>query len=201
MSAELYRELSWLPRPPEDFSSRCKDLLTTGAELGAQIRFLATHALDERQLSRLGRAIVAAREQVRSLQPLAPFRLGLIGNGTLDLMVPVLIATAARHGFARITGAYDQFLQDALQPDSRLNTFRPDAVLVALDHRELFVTLALLALIRTGLGETSEHDTRRANARWHIELSLVRHALSVFQTWGEFLLFRRSDKSCNARSK
>lgn len=139
MSAELYRELSWLPRPPEDFSSRCKDLLMTGTELGDQIRFLATHALDERQLSRLGRAIVSAREQGRSLQPLAPFRLGLIGNGTLDLMVPVLIATAARHGFALecITGAYDQFLQDALQPDSRLNTSRPDAVLVALDHRGL----------------------------------------------------------------
>ena len=36
-----------------------------------------------------------------------------------------------------ITGAYDQFLQDALQPDSALNKARPDAVLLAIDHRGL----------------------------------------------------------------
>lgn len=139
MSVEQYRELSWLPRPPEDFSLRCKGLATTGLDLAKQIRFLATHALNEQQLSRLGRAIVSIRKQGQSLQPLAPFRLGLIGNGTLDLIVPVLIATAARHGFSLecITGAYDQFLQDALQSDSPLNTARPDAVLVALDHRGL----------------------------------------------------------------
>ncbi|MBH5369004.1 HAD-IIIC family phosphatase [Bradyrhizobium glycinis] len=100
---------------------------------------MANHALDQWQLARLGRAIAGAREQGFSLKPLMPFRLGLIGNGTLDLMVPVLTATAARHGFALecITGAYDQYLQDALRPDSALNRSRPDAVLVALDHRGL----------------------------------------------------------------
>ncbi|WP_284274148.1 HAD-IIIC family phosphatase [Bradyrhizobium iriomotense] len=139
MSVEQYRELSWLPRPPEDFSSHCKGLATSDLDLGKRIRFLATHALNEQQLSRLGRTIISARKQGHSLQPLAPFRLGLIGNGTLDLIVPVLTATAARHGFSLecITGAYDQFLQDALHPDSALNRARPDAVLVALDHRGL----------------------------------------------------------------
>ncbi len=130
MSAELYRELAWLPKPPADFSTQCKELATgSGDALGRKIRALATHALDERQLSRLG----------ASLAPLVPFRLGLIGNGTLDLIVPVLVATAARHGFALecVTGAYDQFLQDALQPDSLLNKARPDAVVLALDHRGL----------------------------------------------------------------
>lgn len=139
MSVELYRELSWLPRPPKDFSSCCKQLAEGDSQLGRQIRLLATHALDERQLSRLGRTILSLRNQGQSLQPLVPLRLGLIGNGTLDLIVPVLVATAARHGFALecITGAYDQFLQDALQPDSALNRARPDAVLLALDHRGL----------------------------------------------------------------
>lgn len=139
MSVELYRELSWLPRPPKDFSSCCKQLMEGDSQLGRQIRLLATHALDERQLSRLGRTILSLRNQGQSLQPLVPLRLGLIGNGTLDLIVPVLVATAARHGFALecITGAYDQFLQDALQPDSALNRARPDAVLLALDHRGL----------------------------------------------------------------
>jgi FkbH-like protein len=80
-----------------------------------------------------------AQQNGQSLAPLIPFRLGLIGNGTLDLIVPVLVATAARHGFALecITGAYNQFLQDALSPESTVNKARPDAVLVALDHRGL----------------------------------------------------------------
>ena len=34
-------------------------------------------------------------------------------------------------------GGYDQFLQDALQPDSTLNKARPDLVLLAIDHRGL----------------------------------------------------------------
>lgn len=140
MSAELYRELAWLPKPPTDFSIRCKELANgSGSALGNRIRALATHALDERQLSRLGRTIRSLQLSGESLGPLAPFRLGLIGNGTLDLIVPVLVAAAARHGFALecITGDYDQFLQDALQPDSLLNKARPDAVLLALDHRGL----------------------------------------------------------------
>ncbi|WFU39399.1 HAD-IIIC family phosphatase [Bradyrhizobium sp. CB82] len=134
---------------------------------------MATHALDEHQLARLGRVISSAQQNGRTLAPLVPFRLGLIGNGTLDLIVPVLVATAARHGFALecITGAYDQFLQDALTPESTVNRARPDAVLVALDHRGLALhpspgneqlakestdaAIALLDSIRGGISRNS----------------------------------------------
>ncbi|MCC8935234.1 HAD-IIIC family phosphatase [Bradyrhizobium sp. Arg68] len=174
MSAELYRELAWLPKPPSDFSIRCKELANgSGDALGKKIRALATYALDEAQLSRLGRTIRSLQLGGASLAPLVPFRLGLIGNGTLDLIVPVLVATAARHGFALecVTGAYDQYLQDALQPDSLLNKARPDAVLVALDHRGLSLqpcpgneqlaaeavdaATGLLDSIRTGISRNS----------------------------------------------
>ena len=139
MSVELYRELSWLPKPPADFPTCCKELIADCGDPGKQIRALATYALDERQLSRLGRAIKSVQLRSQSLDPLVPFRLGLIGNGTLELIAPVLVATAARHGFALecIMGGYDQFLQDALQPDSTLNKARPDLVLLAIDHRGL----------------------------------------------------------------
>jgi FkbH-like protein len=141
VSVDLYKELSWLPKAPPDFSSRCKELAANSADFGKQARAMATHALDERQLSRLGRIIQDALLRSQSLAPLIPFRLGLIGNGTLDLIAPVLVGTAARHGFALecITGMYDQFLQDALLADSKLNQARPDAVLIALDHRGLSV--------------------------------------------------------------
>ncbi len=141
LSLELYRTLSWLPLPPADFVQQCKALAAGNGDLGGPIRALATHALDEHQLARLGRAIEAARRGGRSLAPLTPFRLGLLGNGTQDLIVPVLVATAARHGIALecIRGDYDQFLQEALQPGSEINRTRPDAVLLNLDHRGLAI--------------------------------------------------------------
>ena len=121
MSWELYRNLAWLPAPPADFPACCKKLPERHTGFGTEIRALATHALDEHQLARLGRAIDTVRAKGRSLAPLTPFRLGVLGNGTLDLIVPVLVATAARHGIALecVKGGYDQFLQDSLLPGVR----------------------------------------------------------------------------------
>ncbi len=139
MSLDLYRKLSWLPAPPADFAVRCKRLPSSAGEVGREVRALAGYALDEHQLARLGRAIEAARGKGLPLAPLLPFQLGILGNGTLDLIVPSLVASAARHGLALhcIKGEYDQFLQEALAPESAINTARPDAVLLALDHRGL----------------------------------------------------------------
>jgi FkbH-like protein len=100
---------------------------------------LANHGLDENQLSRLGRAITKAAMERRSLAPLQPFRLGLLGNGTLDLLPAILVASAARYGFVLecVRGEYGQTMQEAFDPLSRINMTRPDAVLLALDYRGL----------------------------------------------------------------
>ncbi len=138
MSAEIYTGLTWLPPPPTDFSVQCK-AGATQENPGAAFRALASHALDVNQLSRLGRAIAAAALAGRTLAPLQSFRLGVIGNGTLDLMVPALVASAARHGFALecVLADYGQTTQEALDPASRINAARCDAVLLAIDHRGL----------------------------------------------------------------
>ena len=173
MSLDLYRTLSWLPAPPPDFAARCKTLASGAGGPGRAIRALANHALDEHQLARLGRAIAAVRGGGVALAPLLPFRLGILGNGTLDLMIPPLVASAARHGLALecVKGEYDQFLQDALAPDSAVNAAKPDAVLLALDHRGLSLqatpgdaaraaetvesAMTLLQTIRDGVGRNS----------------------------------------------
>jgi FkbH-like protein len=144
LSNQLYRNLSWLPAAPADFAGRCKALSASGGPVGKRARELATFSLNEYQLAKLGRAIETARKASLSLAPLEPFRLGLLGNGTLDLMVPALVATAARHGIALecIRSGYDQFLQDALLPESDINRSRPDAVLLALDHRGLSLQIS-----------------------------------------------------------
>ena len=124
MTLEIFRNLTWLPAAPADFAARCKKVAETEGSIGNTLRELATFALDENQLA---------------LAPLTPVRLGLLGNGTLDFIDTALVATAARHGIALevVRGAYDQFLQDALLPGSEVHQAKPDAVLLALDHRAL----------------------------------------------------------------
>ena len=138
MSRSHFEDLEWLPTPPADFRQRCR-ALGDAASPGREARALATHALDIGQLETLAEAIAAVRAAGADLAPLTRFRLGLIGNGTLDFIEPALIASAARHGVALecIRGGYDQALQDALNPASVINTARPDAVLLALDYRAL----------------------------------------------------------------
>jgi FkbH-like protein len=139
MSEQLYTELQWLPRPPEDFSKRCRALRETGGAVGREIRALASFALDENKLVKLANSIEALRSTPDYLRPLIPFRLGIISNATSHFMVPVLTATAARHGIALecIEANYGQVMQEALAPDSMINRARPDAVLVAIDYRGL----------------------------------------------------------------
>lgn len=138
MNDDLYTSLAWLPAPPRDFAAQMKKLDGETAP-GALCHALAGHALDDNQLGRLGRAIMRAQQQGRDLSPLRPFRLGIIGNGTLDLLVPLLVASAARYGFALdcTVAPYGQVAQQAFATDSLINASKPDAVLLAIDHRGL----------------------------------------------------------------
>ena len=149
----LYSELQWLPRPPHDFAARLKALAHTSGSLGRELQSLALPALDLNQLTRLAKAIGAARAAGTSLAPLAPFRLAVLSNSTIDMIVPALVASAARHDVALevIQSSYDQVAQEALTPDSKVNSAKPDAVLFALDYRALPLKLAL------GDAEASAH--------------------------------------------
>jgi FkbH-like protein len=141
----LYSELQWLPRPPQDFSTLLKAAASSGDSLGNEIRSLASFALDLNQLIKLAKLICKACAEGTSLHPLVPFRLAILSNSTIDMIVPVLIASAARHGIALeiIQPAYDQVAQEALTPDSKVNSSKPDGVLFALDYRALPLKLSL----------------------------------------------------------
>ena len=139
MGAELYTELAWLPRPPEDFHARCRNVSEQEGGLGSSIQALARYALDENQLTRLAKLIGEAREQRLSLSPLVPFRLAIVSNATSQFIVPALVASAARHGIALecCEANFDQVVQEVLSADSAISRAQPDAVLIAVDHRGL----------------------------------------------------------------
>ena len=141
----LYLELQWLPRPPQDFSTRLRAVASSGGSLGSEIRSLASSALDLNQLTKLAKVIGKARSDGALLDPLVPFRLALLSNSTVDMIVPALIASAARHGILLeiIRPSYDQVAQEVLSPNSEVNRSKPDAVLFALDYRALPLKLSL----------------------------------------------------------
>jgi FkbH-like protein len=141
----LYSELQWLPPAPKDFSDRLKALDNSPSPLGSELQALAQHGLNLNQLTKLAKAIGRANVDGKSLDPLAPFRLAVLSNSTIDLVVPALVASAARRGIALevIQPSYDQVAQEALTPDSKVNASKPDAVLFALDYRALPLKLSL----------------------------------------------------------
>ena len=141
----LYSELQWLPRAPEDFSEKVKSLASAPSPVGRELQALAAYALDLNQLTRLAKAIGKARTEGKDLAPLVPFKLAVLSNSTIDLIVPALIASAARRGIDLevVQPSYDQVAQEALTPDSTVNKSKPDAVLFALDYRALPLKLSL----------------------------------------------------------
>jgi FkbH-like protein len=136
---DLFTHLEWLVRAPGDFDQRLKAIAHSDTGTGAAFRALANHALDANQLTKLAKGIAKARAAGKSLEPLVPFKLAILSNGTIDFIVPALVAGAARHGILLdvVQPAFDQVAQEALTPDSAVNRSNSDAVLLALDYRAL----------------------------------------------------------------
>jgi FkbH-like protein len=132
----LYGDLGWLPRAPEDFTAVCRTLPDLSPEdLPLRLKFLASHALDLNQLGRLSRTL----DKLGDVPSFLPLRLGILSNATTDFLVPAIVATGLRHGL-RITPVvadYGQIVQTALDPKSALNREPLDAVLMAVDYRGL----------------------------------------------------------------
>lgn len=139
MSSDLCSDLSWLPTPPPDFNARCRTALDDPDNLGWRVQALASFRLDENKLNHLARTIARAKSQHLELKPLTSFRLGVLSNSTVDLIVPCVVSSAARHGLALecIKADYDQVMQEALSPASSINSAKPDAVLIAVDYRAI----------------------------------------------------------------
>ena len=66
-------------------------------------------------------------------------RIAILGSSTTSFLVPVLQATCFRFGIyiCGYEGLYGNFRQEILDPASGLHEFRPDAVVILLNHRDL----------------------------------------------------------------
>ena len=139
MTTQLFTDLGWLSRPPADFDLRCRAAMKVADGDARELKALAQYALDDNRLASLSRAVAKFRARGQSLAPLYPYKLGLIANYTSDFVVAAVVGTALRYGLALecVTGAYDQGLQESLDPQSSINRAQPNAMLIAIDWRGL----------------------------------------------------------------
>ncbi|MBN7827319.1 HAD-IIIC family phosphatase [Bowmanella dokdonensis] len=132
------QDLDWLPLPPDNFKELCKDL-ESNQETAPIVKRLADSRLSQNQCNRLYRSIVKlSDDKLQQLQQgFDKVKLGIVSNGTTDLMVPGLFISALRRGIwiEPVIADFDQALQESQLPDSTINAARPDLVLLMLDYR------------------------------------------------------------------
>ncbi len=83
---------------------------------------------------------VASRyEKLRGRLPLAPYRWAVLRSFTVEPIVPILRASAFTRGvdLETHTGEFNAYAQEILDPESALYRFQPDAVVLAVQTRDL----------------------------------------------------------------
>jgi FkbH-like protein len=130
--------LPWLPAAPDDFRRLCRGIGDKTENWAHDLRALSQHALNESHLTTLARALRGLREKNGGNIPgLQPFRLGLVSNATTKLLAPAITASAVRYGvdLEVVEAEFNQVMQAATASDSKIISTKPNAVLLALDHR------------------------------------------------------------------
>jgi FkbH-like protein len=162
--------LRHLPEPPQDFRKMCRD-----AQDVDDLRRLARFRLEGIQLEQLNRA----RQRVFIEPQKDTFRLGLLCNATTDFLPAAISASALRYGLNVdvILGDYGQTIQDAMNPASRVNQERCDAVLLALDFRGLQLVPA-----PTAMQDDAVRDAIELLAQTRDALKASQRTVVIFQT-------------------
>ena len=138
--------MNWLPIP-RDFREDLRAALaqakpTDGLE---GLAALAAHRLSFLETIQLDRAL--ARLDLKEASGFQPIRLAILASSTVDHLAPAIrIAGLRRRLLIDVhSGAYGQYRQDLLDPDSALHRFAPQTVLFSLTAREAIAGVALTA--------------------------------------------------------
>jgi len=148
----MLSDLAWLPNAPADFRERVRALRAEAAtpDEGFYERALtlATASLDENQLGQLAKVAVEVAASPGAPQAFSKVKLGLIGDGTLSLLTPVIAGSGVRHGLLLepVQGDYGSAVQQAMDPTSPLHVAGLDMLLVATDARGLGLNRAAASL-------------------------------------------------------
>jgi FkbH-like protein len=113
------------------------NLIESGDHSGAT-RLLA-EAWDRQPSAALAGFVVSRFDQLRPSLPLVSYRLAIVRSFTVEPLAPLLKASAYARGIALDVhvGEFNAYAQEMLAADSALYRFRPDAVVLAAQTRDI----------------------------------------------------------------
>ena len=127
----------------EDWPERFADSKNlSGSTALRTLRELASEQLSLPQVGRLDRAIMHALEDPEARASLPGMRLAILGSATTSHLPPAIRVAALRRGLIVdiYEGSYGMYMQELTFEGSALQTFKPDALLIALDAHHLTAT-------------------------------------------------------------
>lgn len=139
----MLSDLDWLPRADANVRARIKSLRAeTSAPRDAfyeRVVQLATAALDENQLGQAARLVDDIVSGGAAQSVLGHVRIGIVGDGTLSLLAPVISGSGLRHGLLIqvVEGVYGSAVQQAMDPGGALHSAALDMLVIACDQRGL----------------------------------------------------------------
>ncbi|MBL8698761.1 MAG: HAD family hydrolase [Alphaproteobacteria bacterium] len=130
-------QLSWLPSPDPNWPASLEGL--TGHALWQAVMRAANTQLDMVGTLKLDRE---ARRRLPTPPDGPHVRLAILASSTVEHLLPALRVAGLRRGLwlECHVGDYGQYRAELSDPASRLRTFRPTAILFALDARHLLGT-------------------------------------------------------------
>jgi FkbH-like protein len=123
-----------------DWSVQMKSVAANPESQFSEFVFLGNQAIDFLQTARLDKAIRKRFSSVPADVNTKRVRLALLGDATLDHLVPgVRVAGLRRRLWVDVyTGAYGQYLQELQDPQSAYQSFDPDTALFAVSAEKIF---------------------------------------------------------------
>jgi FkbH-like protein len=178
-------DVSWGEERALRLEALARNRLRAGqvAGVGLPLRYAARAAQTRQTLVSLDRLLTQARQSA-DLPVKARRRIAVLGSGVLDFWAGLL--RPALFGFdigcEILTGGYDQYQQEILDPSSRLAKFRPEIVVLAVNWRSLGLldetadpakTVSNVINGMAGLWRTCQHRYRAAVIQMNFEIPEV----------------------------
>jgi len=128
------KNMYWLEKYPEDIQNRVLSAKSY-EDLSALLRF----NLDENHLVKISKKIQDFKKKCVSIGSFREVNIAILSNATIDLICPILMASALRHGIVLTVhaGGFDQIRQDISDSNSFIYGDKVNAILLALDYRAL----------------------------------------------------------------
>src|SRR5262249_42805812 len=137
---DAMNDVSWGEERALRLEALARNRLRAGhvAQACLPLRYAAQAAQTRQTLVSLDRLLTQARQSVEPPVK-ATRRIAVLGSGVLDFWAELLRPALFGYdiGCQVLTGEYDQYQQEILDPASQLATFRPEIVVLAVNWRSL----------------------------------------------------------------